>query len=489
MGVNYLVGSFWLPVRFPYEQAEFHSHSAAFSCLYPAIERESSENWYTILPHLFEPYTGIIPQGAEGIMLVKDGKEFRVKHENTAEVELSNGQIMEVTERDGLLVPIRERPTKQGTVQLIEKLRVPPTTVALPLQKPQEILIDHVALGEKEEIKEEGRDIIQSVHWRDRYGFISDRVFYYWEEENGKLVLYESKTYFQIDNSMARTVKGRKITHSPLMLPKMKPYLALMAFDEIGQVALEVRSTGLKELPHIYSESEEYSTSDAVDMITLLIERVMSRWKKIQVQGPYNIGNITYFVTTQGTIDCHKSNVDSAQCHYLTSLIWQDYKNKLVHVKWHTLVRDMPYLGEMDFQKSTWQQVITRVASAFAIPYVVKKGNVLIGNRTHHLEWLIQERRRIYDTMNATIVKNNKKRKKKSDLYKEPGLVRFSMAHQDPCRTNFLYEIGTQTKVAVDFLQNLQEERNVILFLDEVSFLKHVAFMSAAHLVLRRVQG
>jgi len=62
------------------------------------------------------------------------------------------------------------------------------------------------------------------------------------------------------------------------------------------------------------------------------------------------------------------------------------------------------------------------------------------------------------------------------------------MAQQDPCKTNFLHEIGTQTRIAVNFLENLQEERNVILFLDELSFFKHVAFVSAAHLILRRVQ-
>jgi hypothetical protein len=476
-GVNYIIGTFWLAVRFPYEQLEYHVTTGSFACLYPSLESSSEEGMYTILPHPFMPYTGICEKEGEGLMLVTEKSstdECRVKKENTVEVSLSDGRIIEMTERSGDYVAIRERPMKQPTSHVRDKLMVPPTTIALPLHVPKPIRVVHEVPGREERIEETNGEIIHYVHWKDCPGMVVGKTLYYYDQEGSQLLLRRSFKFYHIDNSRFRTTRGLDVKEIP---PQEEPltYYALVAVNEIGHLAMEIRSTGLKEVPHLYGDKN----SNVVDVVKSLIERVSPAWKTMKVEGPIKVGTITYFVMKENKPICFVGEVDPYQCHYLTSMLWQHFKELRARMAPWRLDRNSPHVLMHSLTEKPWTQLLIRVASAFALKFNMVKGNMYLGSGEYSYEHIVNKR---ISDINAN--------GKKKTVKKPEKALAFIWDKEDSVKTNSLHLLGRQLHITFftihEFNKQLENVVEALVFQSEEQFRDHYAFVSAFSIMLRR---
>jgi hypothetical protein len=141
---HFLVGSFWLEMRFPVRQAEWLYDTQEFKILYPVLPCQSMrEGMFEFSYSPIMTFNATVASGyKEGAMLfVAFGDvvtEYRLKRENTVELDIkssksSHGEISKTVEdgvwecayRNSAFVPLRMRKGKKPSAKVVDIMAVP----------------------------------------------------------------------------------------------------------------------------------------------------------------------------------------------------------------------------------------------------------------------------------------------------------------------------------------------------------------------------
>jgi len=298
------------------------------------------------------------------------------------------------------------------------------------------------------------------------------KTLYYYDQEGSHLILRRSFKFYHIDNSRFRTTRGIDVKEIPPQEEQLT-YYAMLAINELGHLAMEIRSTGLKEVPHLYGTDK----TNRVDVIKSLIERVSPAWKTMKVEGPIHVGSITYFVMKEDKPICFVGEVDVNQCHYLTSMIWQHFKELRVRTPPSRIDRNSPNVLMHSPTEKPWTQLLIRVASAFALKFNMVKGNMYLGSGEYSYEHIVNKRL-------SNMAANNKKKKMPIQA------MAFLWDKEDPNKVNPLRLLGRQLCITFstvqEFNKSLENVTEALVFQSEEQFRDHYAFVSAFSIMLRR---
>jgi len=367
-------------VRFPYRQLEFVAETYSFACVSPIITLSSEEDVFCILPHPKEPYTGAVPDKAEGIMITLGSEEVRVKRENTVEVDVPPHGTIEVVERDGQLIPIKLRPLKTVTAHPMGKLLRSINIDALRKQKPMPMVL---VQGDEDSVRIENGVIVQSSEWMEKYGTIVRNKFYHWEIVNGKQIPYESEDFYQIDNSVARVKKSRPVTKMPEFHSNGRQ-IALLVTTPSGKVLLEKDMNGLRQMPILLTRSQE------VVSINCLIDRVYGKWESVRVTGPYEVGLVDYYHHEQmkeSVLDSY--DVDPDQVTFVTTLCYVDFNKVKVKKPNMRLVHDVSQVHTFSRVTIKTGECAYYLAEAFNLKVAHRMEATLIGHNGDSFEKIV----------------------------------------------------------------------------------------------------